>query len=428
MRADADLMVYVAARWPSLVKDAVLLGVPPDEAADVAGEALARCRRSWGRSSREENVDALVRQELVRAASRRSHTPEATRERAAQELLVLAPPDLDELKHRETESNRASRKRAGIIAVPLLLVATGAGAFLATSGDGNPGPDHGDVLPNVDVVREENPASGVVWYADGKIHLAHQVLSVDGVRDMTRIGAGVVYGDDDGRVVYAADDGGREVLGHKDPGFPVVATDETGWAAWVDSEGRRPTLVVKEAATGNPVRSFSVDPGARVVAVDGNAIYYSDAEGAHVVPSPSRDVVPFGPAALLDVRSRIRASQIAKDTIEVVQSVFSESFDVPGRGAQLAPDGVFVVTHDPDTGELTLYDNRSGDRLPTGLADGDEVVAVSPGARLTIAYVVRPVGATADDDLELRTCDLSRNECVVQARIPSGGPTPVLAR
>ena len=30
MRADADFMVYVAARWPSLVKEAVLLGVPPE--------------------------------------------------------------------------------------------------------------------------------------------------------------------------------------------------------------------------------------------------------------------------------------------------------------------------------------------------------------------------------------------------------------
>jgi hypothetical protein len=426
MRADADLMVYVAARWPSLVRDAVLLGVPPDEAADVATEALARCRRTWGRASREENVDALVRQELVRAASRRSHTPEASRVQAARELLVLAPPDLDDLRQRESENNRRTLKRAGIIAVGLVLVAAGAGTYAATYGDDGPDP-HSDVLPNVDVAREENPAPGVVWYADGRIHLAHQVLAVDGVRDLTRIGSGVVYGDDDGRVVYAADDGSRAVLGHKDPGLPVVATDETGWAAWVDPGGGQPTLVVKEAATGNLVRRFAVDTGARAVAVDGNAIYYSDAEGAHVVPSPSRDVVPYGPAPLLDVRSRIRASQVSKDTVEVVQSVFNESFDVRGRGAQLAPDGAFVVTHDPDTGEVTLYDNRSGERLPTGLADGDEVVAVSPGARLTVSYVVRPAGAASEDDLELRTCDF-RTPCVVRAEIPGGGDTPVLAR
>src|SRR3954470_16560811 len=259
MRADADLMVYVAARWPSLVRDAVLLGVHPDEAPDTTTEALARCRRAWGRGSREEDGDPLVDEERVRAAGRRTHTTEATREHAARELLVLAPPDLVDIKHRESANNRQLLKRAGIIAVPLLLVAVGAGAFLATSGD-SAGPDD-DVLPNVHVTHAESPVPGVVWYADGKIHLAHQLLSVDGVRDMTRIGTGVVYGDEDGRVVYLADDGSREVLGHKDPGLPVVATDETGWAAWVDSDGSGSTLVVKEAATGNLVRTFSVDAG-----------------------------------------------------------------------------------------------------------------------------------------------------------------------
>ncbi|HEX5087705.1 MAG TPA: hypothetical protein VFV89_07850 [Nocardioides sp.] len=428
MRADADLMVYVAARWPSLVREAVRLGVSPAEAPDVAAEALARCRRAWGRASREENVDALVREELVRAASRRAHTPEATREEAARELLVLAPPDLEDLEQRQRESDRAGLKRAGIVAVPLLLVATGAGAYVATSGDSGANPDRDDVLPNVAVVREENPAPGVVWYADGKLHLAHQVLSVDGVRDMTRIGDGVVYGDDEGLVVYAADDGSREVLGHKDPALPVVATDETGWAAWVDPTGKTPRLVVTEASTGNAVRSFPVGPGARAVAVDGNAVYYSDPHGTYVVPSPSGEVAPFGPWPLLDVRSRIRASQVAKDTIEVVQSIFNASFDAPGRGAVLAPDGVYVVTRDPVTGEVMLYDNRSGDRLPTGLDDGDEVVALSPGTRLTIAYVVRPFGASAEDGFELRTCDLARNQCVVRARILGAGPTPVLAR
>ena len=426
MRADADLMVYVAARWPSLVKDAVLLGVPPDEAPATATEALARCRRSWAQASREASVDALVRDELVRAASRRSRTPEASREQAARELLVLAPPDLDDLKRQERENNRRVLKRGGIIAVALLLVAAGAGIYLAT--DGGSVPDDSDVLPNVGVTREANPAPGVVWYADGRLHLDHVVLAIDGLRDMTKIGDGVVYGDDDGRVVYAADDGSRQVLGHKDPAFPVVATDETGRAAWVDPGGSPPTLVVKEVTTGNPVRSFAVDAGARAVAVDGNAIYYSDAEGAHVVPSPSRDVVPYGPAPLLDVRSRIRASQVSKDSIEVTQPVFDASFDVPGRGALLAPDGIFVATRDPDTGQVTLYDDRSGNRLPSGLADGDEVVALSPAARLTIAYVVRPAGATAEDDLELRTCDLATDECVVAAALPNRGETPVLAR
>src|SRR5262245_20857148 len=122
MRADADLMVYVAARWPSLVREAVLLGVHPDEAADAVTDTLARCRRGWDRATSEENVDALVHGELVRAAGRRSRTAEATRELAAARLVVLAPPDLDDLKRRESEHRRAVRRRAWIVAVPLLLV------------------------------------------------------------------------------------------------------------------------------------------------------------------------------------------------------------------------------------------------------------------------------------------------------------------
>jgi hypothetical protein len=424
MRADADLMVYVAARWPSLVREAVLLGVHPEEAPDAVTEALARCRGHWDRASREENVDALVHQELVRAAGRRSRTPDAIREREARDLLVLAPPDLGDLERHERERRQLMLRRAGLVAAALLLVAVGAGAYLATTGEGTGDDDIG----NASVTREENPAPGFVWYADGKVHLDHVVLGIDDVRDMSRIGNGVVYGDGEGRVVYAADDGSRTVLGHKDPDEPVVATDESGWAAWIDTGSEDPTLVVMEAATATLVRSFTVDADARAVAVDGNAVYYSDEGGSHVVPSPARDVAPYGPAPVLDVRSRIRASQISKDAIEVVQSVFNAFYDAPGRGARLAPDGAFVVTRDPDTGAVVLYDNRSGNQLATGLADGDEVVAVSPAARLAIAYVVRPTSATHEDDLELRTCDLTKSLCLMAARIPDGGDPPVLAR
>src|SRR5262245_54954812 len=161
MRADADLMVYVAARWPSLVREAVLLGVHAEEAADAATEALARCRGDWDRGSREENVGALVHQELVRAAGRRSRTPDPTRERAARGLLVLAPPDLDDIERREREHRQLVLRRAGIVAAALLFVAVGAGAYFATSGEGT----GDDSIGNALVTRQENPAPGFVWYA-----------------------------------------------------------------------------------------------------------------------------------------------------------------------------------------------------------------------------------------------------------------------
>ena len=429
MRADADFMVYVAARWPSLVKEAVLLGAPPEEAADATTDALSRCRRDWGRASREEDVDALVQAELLLAVRRRPRTPEEGRDQQADELLVLAPPTLEELRQQESLNNRATLRRAALVAVPLLLVGVGAGVYLGTTGDGKPATDDG-VLENAAISQEENPAPGVVWYADGQLHLDHTVLAVEGLKDMTRIGTGVVYGDDQGRVVYAADDGSREVLGHKDPEVPVAATDETGWAAWVETGGDQTKLVVKEASTGNDVASVVVDAGAQVVAVDGDSVYYVDVAGAHELhPGGNTAVETVTPRDLRDVRSRIRAFQLDEDTIEVVQSFFGVEFQVPGLGAALSPDGNLVATRLAGTDRVVLYDTRSGLVLPNGVPDGDHVVTFAPGSRLTVTYVVAPAAQSPGRELELRTCELSATaECVVAARIPNQGGTPVLAR
>ena len=430
MRADADFMVYVAARWPSLVKEAVLLGVRPEEAAEATTDALSRCRRDWGRASREENVDALVQAELLLAVRRRPRTSEDGREQQARELLVLAPPTLEELEHQESVNNRAKLRRAALVAVPLLLVGVGAGVYLGTTGDDRkPATSDDGVLENAAISREENPAPGVAWYADGQLHLDHTVLAVEGLKDMTRIGTGVVYGDDQGRVVYAADDGRREVLGHKDPEVPVAATDETGWAAWVETGGDQTKLVIKEVTTGHDVASAVVDPGAQVVAVDGGAVYYVDLAGAHQLLPGGSPVRPVTPRDLLDVRSRIRAFQLDEDTIDVDQSAFSVEFQLPGLGAELSPDGNLVATRLPGTDEVALYDTRSGAELPNGVPDGDDVVTFAPGARLTVTYVVAPGTQTSGRELELLTCELTTTtECAVVARIPDQGDTPVLAR
>jgi len=430
MRADADFMVYVAARWPYLVKEAVLLGVRPEEAAQATTDALARCRRDWGRASREENVDAVVQSELLLAVRRRTRTAEDGREQLARELLVLAPPTLEELQHQERLNNRATLRRAAWVAVPLLLVAVGASVYLATTGD-DAKPDAGDdVLANAAVSSEANPAPGVIWYADGQLHLDFQVLAVEGLEDMTRIGTGVVYGDDEGRVVYAADDGSRQVLGHTDPEVSVAATDETGWAAWVETGDDKARIVVMEAATGNEVGSTVVEPDTRVVAVDGRSVFFVDRTGAHeLVPGASPEVRPVNPEGLLDVRSRIRAYQLHEDTIEFVQSSFSVSYQAAGVGSTLSPDGNLVASRLPESDGVVLYDTRSGLAVPTGLTPGDHVVAVAPGNRLTVTYVVAPGGQTPGHELELRTCRIDTvAECTVVARIPNQGGTPVLAR
>jgi hypothetical protein len=435
MRADADFMVYVAARWPSLVKDAVLLGVHPEQAPDAVTDALSRCRRGWERASQEEDVDQLVRQQLVDAASRRRRTAEPGREEAARELLVLAPPTLEDLKRQESENNRAILKRAGRIAVPLLLVAAGAGAYLATTGDGpaaHPPRKKADVIASAAVSQQENPAPGVTWYADGQLHLDHAVLAVEGLEDMVRLATGVVYGDEAGRVVYVTEDGDRRVLGNKDPAVPVAATDENGWAAWVQTDGNGSQLMVKEANTGNELASLGVDPGSRAVAVDGGTVYYLDGGGPHALVVRPQGGLLQGTVAqldLLDVRSRTRVFQLDDHTIDVVQGYFSTEFQLPGIGAHLSPDGNLVATKLPESdGTIALYDTRTGKSFADGLTEDDDVLAYAPLDQRTIAYVVAPLGLSPGRELQLRTCDITTTLCKIAARIPNTGGNPVLAR
>ena len=433
MRADADFMVFVAARWPGLVKDAVLLGVRPEDAADATTDALSRCRRSWARTSREADVEALVRDALVAAAGRRPRTDQPGREQAARELVVLAPPTLEELKARERLRNRTLLRRAALVAAPLLLVGVGAGAYLAGRDHPSSGGRHDDTLGNAAVAREENPAPGVIWYADGRLHLDHTVLAIEGLRAMTRVGTGVVYSDDRGRVVFAADDGRREVLGHEDPSAAVAASDENGWAAWVETEGDGPAIVVAQADTGTTLLTFPVRAGAQVLAVDGETVYFRDDQDTYSLATQPPGAVPVVPPSVLDVRSRTRVFQVDESHIRVVQPLFDAELDVPGHGATLSPDGTLVVTRQPGTDTLELFDARSATPFPTGLAEDDQVVAFAPGDRQTVAYVVAPGGASPVHGLELRTCELAPRPgmdttCSVRARIPGTGSTPVLAR
>ncbi len=429
MRADADFMVYVGARWPSLLREAVLLGCPPELAAEAATDALARCRRGWERASREEDVDQLVRGELATACARRptGAASDEDRREQAERLVVLAPPSLDELRAQEREVQVRIAKRAAVVLVPVLLLVAGL-TWWTTRDDGaeQPSPE----LQAAAVTRAENPAAGVTWWANGELHLDHVVLAVAGLRDMTRLGSGaVVYGDDKGRVVYIVDDGARTVLGHKDSDVPVAATAENGWAAWVDPTGEEPRLRVHDAATGHQLASLTTDASARVIAVDGDVVYFVDAEGSHAL-IPRGTMIPVGPDGLFDVRSRIRGFQISPATIQVVQSYFNVEFTLPGRGVGLSPDGNLVVTRlgEGDDSDLAVYDTRSGAELLNGLADTDVALAVAPGPRETIAYVVSQGGLESGRDLQLRTCDLRTSLCRIVARIPDDGSTPVLAR
>ena len=75
MSRNDEFSEYVAARWPRLVRAAVLLGCSPAEAEDVVQTALMRCLVHWRKVARADDRDAYVHRILVNTftSSRRRH-------------------------------------------------------------------------------------------------------------------------------------------------------------------------------------------------------------------------------------------------------------------------------------------------------------------------------------------------------------------
>jgi RNA polymerase sigma-70 factor (sigma-E family) len=70
---DDDFSDYVAARWPRLVRSAVLLGCTHAEAEDLVQTTLERCLVKWRKVKRADDRDAYVHRILINTftASRR---------------------------------------------------------------------------------------------------------------------------------------------------------------------------------------------------------------------------------------------------------------------------------------------------------------------------------------------------------------------
>jgi len=60
-----DYSAYVRARWPALVRSAVMLGCSHQEAEDLVQTALIRCYRAWDKVSKASDTDAYVYRVLV---------------------------------------------------------------------------------------------------------------------------------------------------------------------------------------------------------------------------------------------------------------------------------------------------------------------------------------------------------------------------
>jgi RNA polymerase sigma-70 factor (sigma-E family) len=67
---DEEFSTFVRARYPTLVRSAVLLGCPAPDAEDAAQTALVRCYAAWSRVRRADDPEAYVYRVLVNGLTR----------------------------------------------------------------------------------------------------------------------------------------------------------------------------------------------------------------------------------------------------------------------------------------------------------------------------------------------------------------------
>ena len=65
MTRDEEFSDFVAARWPRLVRTAVLVGCSQAEAEDLVQTTLERCLRKWDRVRAADDRDAYVHRMLL---------------------------------------------------------------------------------------------------------------------------------------------------------------------------------------------------------------------------------------------------------------------------------------------------------------------------------------------------------------------------
>jgi hypothetical protein len=475
---DADFAAYLAARWPALVRTLVLLGQDRAGAETSARDGLVRCRADWSEVRRSDDVDAHVYavvlerprpttdrtltaltdedSALLHAVDRRLQAmPQEQREplvllavaglseaqaadvldrpvrgplagvaevrRAAEALAVSAPPVDEVLAGARARQRRRTRFVAVGVAVALVLVGV-AWVLLRDTQQTE--------LPAAEVTRSPNPVD-VAWYADGRLHLDQVKVEVPPLTDLSELNGGAVYADTDGVVAFVAADGRRRLLGTKEPGSPLVASADEGWAAWVEpGDGSR--VVVYDVSAGEEVYTYRSDQDVRPVAIDLGFVYLDTPDASYVWNPGPGEPEDLGRAGLADVESATQVFQVGGQ-IEMEQGIFSTAFQKPGIGALLSPGGTFVLSRADDGEPGTpytplLYDTRSGRRMTVGIGPGEQVLDATFGDNYGAVFLVAPdADAGPDDLLVLRTCELDAEQCSDVAPVGRSDERPLLA-
>ena len=501
MRDGTDFASYMVARWPALVRTLVLLGSTPDQAETDVVEGLARGRSTFDRARREGDVDAWVYR-LVLDARGRSAGPASfdvpgvvdptitdLEDRVAQleqlkltlaalapeerEAVVLrfvaeldtgqvadvlgvsvdvvearlsdtvpppyvfreaseaialrvAPVDLVRDRARQRR-RRAVRWTAGGLAALLAVVAIS--TWLGTRPD-DPG------LPDPVVTEAVNPAN-VAWYANRLLHLAQVTVELPQVEEMVEVPEGVVYADREGRVVLVDGDGVLTSLGRTDPGVPIAGSGDRGWVSWRDADGE-PALIVFDTIGRREVARLPVDPGALPIAVDQDKVYFSQGDQSYAWTAGQKEPGSEARDGLLDVSSAVRVTRFSDSLIMITQPLFDIELTVPGTGAQVSPDGDYVMTRVdfdfPD--ETRIYSAATGNQVDLDVSDLDVAVAAGFGPDDTVTFVLARREHSPDGEeymrlsnsgpLTLRTCDLDVGTCEAVTQFANNRGVPVM--
>ncbi|MBF4763478.1 hypothetical protein ISU07_10100 [Nocardioides islandensis] len=363
---EQDYAAYVEARGPTLVRCLVVRGLPLPRAQSAATEAFADLRGDWDELVHWGDVDeALFAPGEIAALLDDESVPPPAPFSYDRVRAVLA--------RRRRRQWRIAGAQTGAASIALVVATLVAGSAQPPPRK----PDHS--LGRVAVAAVPND-TGVVWWADGTLHLADVALEVGDVRRLVAAGGAAAYLDGQGRLVAAYPDGHRTLLGRPTSGSSLVSSP-VGLVAWVDAS--RPAvqrlvvwdLTAERQVAGVVVSGLRTEPtgfdGGWLTFRIGTTDWVWNPRGGD--PRQTGDGAPKADGdewtSLVDTVVGSRLEQVGW-TMRVVHTRTGRMTYFPGfvDGA-LSPDGRRVLAR-PVGGEPQLYDAHSGERLDTWYPGG----------------------------------------------------------
>ena len=427
MRGEQDFAAYVEARGPALVRCLVLRGLTVPHAEASAAEAFASLRDDWPELAYARDLDDALFGGVL------GTDPEATTA-LLEEAATLTPLPLPYDRVRAVVARR--RRRQWMTAGGLVAAATAVAlvwSLVDGAGGSTPPRDEGLGPARVNAVDNDE---GVVWWANGTLHLRSADVAVGDVRRVVAAGDAAAYVDERGRLVAAYPDGHRTLLGRPTTYSPLVSSPTAGLVAWVDASrtGVQRLMVwdltEERKAAGVVVSGLRTEPtgfdGGWLTFRTGTTDFVWNPHGGEPIRTgdgaPRADGARW--ASLVDTVARTRLEQVGL-TLRVVRKGSSRMTYLPGVSGSLSGDGRLVITRPVDRGEPRLYDARTGERLDTWYPGGWRVLDATFVGDDRVAWL-----ADRDDgDAVLVVCGSPGQpmDCAVAHDLGATG-TPVIAR